>query len=62
MEKSKKQQYEDMISINFYPKEITTIIDLLGWAFENAAERGCKEDWKMAEKWKRNFSLILKNS
>ena len=61
MKKSKKQRYEDMISINFYPKEIEVLIDMLGGTIEEASERGCREDWEMAEKWKRNFTLILKN-
>jgi len=61
MKKSKKQRYEDMISINFYPKEIEVLIDMLDGTIEEANERGCREDWEMAEKWKKNFNLILKN-
>lgn len=61
MEKSKKQRYKDMISINLYPEEIEMLIKFLDYAQSFSEERDLKDDYNKAEQQQRNFSLILKN-
>jgi hypothetical protein len=60
MKKSKKQRYENMISINFYPDEIELLIKFCNYAMGFCEERSL-ENYKKAEQWGRNFNLILKN-
>jgi len=61
MEKSKKQRYEDMISINFYPEEIEMLIKFLEYALGFCEERGL-ENYEKIKQQQRNLKLILKNS
>ena len=61
MEKSKKQRYKDMISINFYPEEIKMLIKCLDYAMGFCEERSL-ENYEKAEQLQRNLNLILKNS
>lgn len=66
MQKNKKQQYKDMISINFYPKEIEKFIEFLDMV-ELAIGRWCnadKEDKRYFNEidiWRQNFKLFLKS-
>ena len=59
MKKSRKQRYEDMISINLYPAEIEMLIKFLGYAMAFCEKKGWK-NYEKVEQQQRNLSLILK--